>query len=253
MARTRHRPRRGEPGPNVLVEGDDGAYAGPQGGARKLKEAFLESGDLESREFGVPEADLPGGIRHIVNPETVATPSHVPLERPADYHKHHGVPSDNGLYETPDADLTRAPRPAPVPQFLDPVPVYIVEAGEGKRKTRRVAYTDTITLPPVGSDPARLCNTDDERDEVMLLCTSGTNNALFSDSYASLASATATSHGGCGFLSKSATSYTRIATQENLWATSDAASSSQVAVVIVTEVLALWLSPRMCSRSSSSA
>ena len=132
--------------------------------------------------------------------------------------------------------MGRAPRPAPVPEIQDAVPVYIVERGVGKRKSKRVMYTDTINLPAVGSDPAALCGRDEDRDEVMLLCTSGINNVLFSDNYASLASATATTHGGCGFLSKNATTYTRLASQEQIWATSDAASGSQVAVVIVTEV-----------------
>ena len=228
------RPRRGQPGPDVLVEGDTGPRQ-PQGGAR-VGEVFRESGDLASREFGVPQADVPGGKAHVVNPQAVPErPPGVP-QRPADYHKYHGVPSDEGLYETPDDTVGRAPRPAPVPEIQDAVPVYIVERGVGKRKSKRVMYTDTINLPAVGSDPAALCGRDEDRDEVMLLCTSGINNVLFSDNYASLASATATTHGGCGFLSKNATTYTRLASQEQIWATSDAASGSQVAVVIVTEV-----------------
>jgi len=201
-----------------------------------VREVFRESGNLESREYGVPQADIPGGKAHVANPQTVPEkPPGVP-DRPADYHKYHGVPSDDGPYETPDDTVGRAPRPAPVPEIQDAVPVWIVERGVGKRKSKRVAYTDTISLPAVGSDPARLCNADESRDEVLLLCTSGSNNALFSDSYASLAAATATTHGGCGFLSNSATSYLRLATQEQLWATSDTSTASQVAVVVVTEV-----------------
>jgi hypothetical protein len=235
------RPRRGRPGPNVLVDGDTGPTE-PQGGAR-VREMFRESGDLESREFGVPQADVPGGKTHVVNSQTVPErPPGVP-DRPADYHKYHGVPSDDGPYETPDDTVGRAPRPAPVPELQEAVPVYIVERGVGKRKSKWVAYTDTINLPAVGNDPAVLCNRDEDRDEVMLLCTSGTNNVLFSDSYASLAAATATTHGGCGFLSKSATAYTRVATQDTLYATSDAASASQVSVVIITEVPALRVPP----------
>ena len=55
------RPRRGRPGPDVLVEGDTGPRQ-PQGGAR-VREVFRESGDLASREFGVPQADVPGGLK----------------------------------------------------------------------------------------------------------------------------------------------------------------------------------------------
>ena len=227
------RPRRGHPGPNVLVEGDTGPRQ-PQGGAR-LKEIFRESGDLQSREFGVPEADIPGGKTHVTNPETHAhKPPEVP-ERPADYHKYHGVPSDDGPYETPDTSVGPPQHTVGPPKLAEAVPVYIVERPE-KERTKRVAYTDTIALPAVGSDPAVICNRDEGRDEVMLLATDATNNVLFSDVYASLTAATATSKGGCAFLSKAATTYTRIATQDALYATSDAASASHVTVIIITEV-----------------
>src|SRR5229473_836208 len=103
------RPRRGRPGPNVLVEGDTGPRE-PQGGARP---GARESGDLKSREFGVPQADLPGGVVHVVNPETRQAKTAAKAERPADYHKYHGVPSDDGQYETPpdESDLRKPPKP----------------------------------------------------------------------------------------------------------------------------------------------
>lgn len=233
---SKNRPRRGEPGPDVLVSGDTGEYH-PQGGARTGADMYRESGDLDAREFGVPQADLPGGVLHVVNPETHPARTAPRPERPADYHKYHGVPSDDGQYEpTPDeTTLGTPPRPAPVPVVPDAVPVWIVEQGSA-RKTRRTAITDTIMLPAVGSDPARICNADDSRDEIMLLCTDSTHDALFSDDRSSLADATATDHGRCAFLSHSATTYTRVATQAELFGTSADATVSHLAIVVITTV-----------------
>ena len=228
------RPRRGVPGPDVLVTGDTGQYH-PQGGAREPDGIYLESGDLASREFGVPEADLPGGKGHVINPQTLPVrPGGVP-ERPADYHKYHGVPSDDGDYETPDGEVGHAPRPAPMRKVPDAIPVYITEQGSPKRNIR-LAVTDSIMLPAVGNDPARICNWDLGRDEVMLLCTDTVHDALFSDDRASLADATATDHGRCAFLSHTAAAYTRVATQGELWATSADANASHLAIIIITTV-----------------
>jgi hypothetical protein len=230
----RHRPRRGDPGPDVLEQGDVGEYH-PQGGAREDEDVFRESGNLGAREFGVPQADLPGGKGHFINLQAPAEKPAIPPERPADYHKYHGVPSDDGQYEVPEAVPVHQPKPAPVEKIPDAVPVYLVERTAGSR-SRRIATTDTVALPAVGTDPTRICNRDDSRDEIMLLCTDASNNALFSEDRASLADATATDHGRCAFLPKAATSYTRVATQGELWATSDAATGSHVAIIIITTV-----------------
>jgi hypothetical protein len=246
------RPRRGDPGPNVIVTGDEGrrpddegsgTEAGPQGGARTDADVYRESGDLHAREFGVPQADLPGGIRHVINPETHPDQTAPKPERPADYHKYHGVPSDDGQYlPVPDEagiHLSDWPKPEPVPKTADAIPVYIVERGSAGRD-RRVADTDTILLPAVGTDPARICGQDDSRDEIMLLVTAGatTPNALISDDRSSLADATVTSHGRAAFLSASATTYTRIATQAELWGTSDSATPVLLSVIIITTIAA---------------
>ena len=163
MARHRPRPRRGQPGPDVLVEGDIGEYH-PQGGAR-LREVFRESGDLASREFGVPEADLPGGKGHVINPETDATDPAMPPERPADYHKYHGVPSDDGLYVVPDSEVGDAPRPEPVPHIRDAVPVFIIEGGgKVKDKTIRALVTEGPQTIASGTvDPVRIADRDPKR------------------------------------------------------------------------------------------
>ena len=167
MARHRPRPRRGQPGPDILVSGDVGEYH-PQGGAR-LVHAFRESGDLASREFGVPEADLPGGKGHVINPETDAADPAIPPERPADYHKYHGVPSDDGLYVVPDAEVGESERPAPVPKLHDAVPVYIVAQAGPKAKVIRALVTEGPQTIASGTvDPVRIADQDPQRTKLWI-------------------------------------------------------------------------------------
>lgn len=132
--RNRKRPARGPSGPNVLVEGDTGISGGPQGGAG---EPASVSGDLAAREFGVPQADIPGGLKHLVNPESVPAETVEIPRRPADYHKEHGVePLDWEGYRTPpdESEDHRTERPAPEPKWDDAVPVYITtRPGKGDR------------------------------------------------------------------------------------------------------------------------
>ncbi len=221
------RPRRGPNGPNVLVEGDTGPRQ-PQGGAR-VRDLFRESGNLLSREYGVPQADLPGGQTHVVNPETHPhRPPGVP-ERPADYHKYHGVPSDDGPYETPDPSVGRAPRPAPLPETHDAVPVYVVE-GPGGGKVTRSTGCDSISVDPLGSDPTRLLNRDAQRVKVHLLNEDSSTNVR-------VGSRSELAEGRGAMLPAVTNSYLRLDTQDELWAvTVSATLSARVSVIIETEV-----------------
>lgn len=158
MSKSR-RPRRG---PSPLVSGGPGEYH-PQGGAGL--QVLHEGADLQAREFGVPEADVPGGKTHLVNPQAVPeTPAPRP-ERPADSHKYHGVkPLDNGGYDTPpDATEERAPRPAPEPHLSDAVPVFITEGPGSERKIRRLITEGPVTLAAGTTDPVRLADRDPDR------------------------------------------------------------------------------------------
>jgi hypothetical protein len=163
----RHRPRRGEPGPDVLAEGDVGEYH-PQGGAREDQDAYRESGNLQAREFGVPQADLPGGKGHTVNPPTRPEKPAVPPERPADYHKYHGVPSDDGQYEVPDGEVGKTPKPAPVEKIPDAVPVYIVE-GTSARVIRTASPRHIICPASTAAEPVRVCGKNTRRARIGLL------------------------------------------------------------------------------------
>lgn len=167
MSRNRRRPRRGPAGPNVLVEGDPGSTIGvsrdAQGGA---EDGATESGNLAAREFGVPQADIPGGVRHLVNAETVPTATVEVIPRPADYHKEHGVkpPDWEGYQVPPDESVPeRATRPAAEPAWHDAVPVYVTD-GPGKGNRILALVTEGPVTYPTGTvDPVRIAVRDQHR------------------------------------------------------------------------------------------
>jgi hypothetical protein len=233
--RTRHRPRRGGGDSDPLIAGDTGTYAGQQGG--ELPGPY-ETGDLESREFGVPQADIPGGKQHIVNRPTHSYrpgPDQVEV-RPADLHKFHGVePHDLGGYVTPpDATQdTDAPRPEPEPQISDAVPVYIVESPESKVTRKNIAFN--INVGNATTRPVRICGNDPNRVEIMLLNESNTDIRI-SDTEAGLQNAAAAGAGDGALISHSTTSYTTIKGQSELYAlTTSNSNGGALSVIIITE------------------
>ena len=177
--RNPRRPHRGpRDGRNVLISGDVPGDLGsrqPQGGARPVKEEWRESGNLEAREFGVPQADIPGGVRHLVNPETIPhTPPGV-YERPADYHKYHGVESDDGQYYPPPGDVAGPREPGTVPKVEDAVPVYIIEGG-GHNRIRALTTEGPMVIAAGTVDPVRL-GTRDQRRTKFWICNENTPTA----------------------------------------------------------------------------
>lgn len=224
---TRHRPRRGsDHGANVLVSGDTNRE--PQGGA---KPGASESGDLEAREYGVPQADLPGGLNHLVNPQTHPAPPVDKGERPADAHKYHGVPpQDDGEYVTPPRTVDKPPKPEKVPRWKEAVPVYQVEGPDGSGARVRVSTHDSILAPVQGHDPARLCNQDENRVELHLLNEDASTNCRVG-TYAELA------EGRGSMLPAVTNSYLKLLTQSELWVTTVSATlTARVSVIQVTEV-----------------
>jgi hypothetical protein len=227
------RPKRGDGGP--LVEGDTGAYAGPQGGAMP---GASESGDLHAREFGTPQADLPGGKPHLVNQQ--AKPAKTPDkgERPADYHKYHGVESDDGQYVTPPTEpVTGHPKAEPLPKISDAVPVYIVEHSD-KETTYRDAEPVNINVNPNTKEPTRICNLNPKRTELLLLNEdSATDIRIGKLDELQVSSAQGTGPAGNGALIWHGTnSYTRLRTQGELWAITTSTASARLSVIEVTEV-----------------
>jgi len=235
------RPHRGPPGPDVLVTGDTGPRQ-PQGGARDIaREGPSESGDLAAREFGVPQADLPGGVRHLVNPQT-RVDSPAPYEpRPADYHKEHGVePHDWGQYVTPPDESEHHPaeRPLPVPHDPGAVPVYILEAPH-KRRTIRTTICSNVNVRAAGQEPSRLCNRDPNRVELHILNEDSTVDIRVSEKFSELqgTSAQGTGPAGAGALIWHGTnSYTKLKTQEQLFAITTSAAAARMSVIQIVEI-----------------
>lgn len=162
----RHRPHRGPAGPEIEVGDPFGQYE-KQGGAQP---GDTESGNLQAREYGVPQADIPGGLNHLANRQSEAEKPAHKGERPADAHKYHGVPPhDNGLYHKPERadELGAQAKAEPEPKFDETVPVRVVQA-YGERYPIRKLITEgpqTVTGPEPGSDPIRLADRDPKRSK----------------------------------------------------------------------------------------
>lgn len=241
---TRHRPSRGKAGPEIELGDPFGQYE-KQGGEAP---GASESGDLQSREFGVPQADIPGGVNHLVNEQAKPVKPVHHGERPADAHKYHGVPPmDDGLYTKPgraDEQERDHQKPPPVRhKYSEAVPVSIVEDPERPHVRRTsVCYSVNIAAgnPATGSnEPTRICNRDDDRVSIQVLNEDSSTDIRISEDYNRLLtqSAQGTGPAGAGSLIWHGTnSYTRLETQEPLWGITTGAASARLSVIITTEV-----------------
>jgi hypothetical protein len=193
----------------------------------------------------VPQADIPGGKGHVASGQSVPErPPGVP-DRPADYHKYHGVPSDDGPYETPDAEVGRAPRPAPVPEISEAVPVYIVEEPAARSKRREAAF-DSISVASATSvtsgtaEPTRILNRDDSRVEVLILNEDSSVDIRVSQDKSQLMNPQAQGApgggGGGALIWHGTNSYTKFVTQAEMWAVTTTSANALLSVIVVTEV-----------------
>lgn len=142
----------------------------------------LQPGTPEGDEIGLSarqqggESPIRGGRNHITNAQTVPQPVPVPDAEP----EHggilaHGVTPDTHTFRE-RADMVRGPNePKPVvpvyrkiPDAPIPVPVYVVEPGQGARPLHTVA-TDRYTVPPAGTAAIRIAGRDATRSRILLL------------------------------------------------------------------------------------
>lgn len=193
MATTRHRPTRGRGGPSRGEAGPEIEIGDPFGQYEKQggdQPGATESGDLQSREFGVPQADVPGGLKHLVNTETIPEKTAHKGAQPADYHKFHGVPpQDLDLYTfPPQADEVGAvPRGEAVPRESEAVPVFITE-GPGKGQRVRALFSHgPLTLAANMVDPVRLSVRDPYRHKWYVTCENTQGTLRIGSSYELLA------------------------------------------------------------------
>ena len=237
---TRHKPRRGyDPHDRELIYGDEGEYE-KQGGAAP---GPSESGNLMSREFGVPQADIPGGKTHLVNPETQ---HHRPPARPQQQPvvNAHGVPPNELQYSFPSKadEIGKAPRPAPEPKHLDDVvPVRIV-AEEGEAQWIKKTLCFNVRVKAVqGGDVTRIVDRDEHRLKLKILNEDSTTDIRVSHQEEELmtASAQGTGIAGSGALIYHATnSYTDLEDcQDALFGVTTSTSlTALLSVIVVTAV-----------------
>lgn len=249
-SRGRQRPKRGaSPRDNGLVEiieGDNPPYGegyGPQGEPGP----FPYFGDEPTREFGTPDADIPGGLKHLINKPTAHKKPPATYERPADYHKYHGVaPTEPGHdYDRPvvhDEEASRRARPVPEPKVHeDAVPVRIVaEEGEDTWIKKTMAFNIRVNKVQAG-DVTRICDRDPHRLKLKVLNEDSSTDIRVSNSESELeiASAQGTGIAGEGALIYHATNtYTDLEDcQDAMFAvTTSTTLTALLSVIIVTAV-----------------
>jgi len=197
----------------------------------------------QGRDIGLDDRQIPSGIPHLVQEQTVAAKPAVP-ERPPIFRgdMQHGVPAIAGVddnFTDPDDKITpghearrhgsqpvRYQLPPPDP---DPLPVYIVERSK-KIPVRREALMGSITVAAQGGEPTRICSTDPNRVQISLLNEDPVNIIRFASTQ------TALSSGDAAALPAVTNSYLRIRTQGELWAVVAAAATAKLSVIIETEI-----------------
>jgi hypothetical protein len=177
---------------------------------------------------------VPGGLRHIINYETVQ--QHVPSPEPPplyDGMMAHGVPAEPRSEEMQIAAERgtgrKAPRIAPEKPAERPpaVPVYLVE-GEGGPSVIRSAHPRQVVIPNNASDAQLLCGRNPNRVRVGLLNEDTATNVRFGNSPGEL------SNGAGALLPWPTNSYLWLETQDRLYALTTSATLS-VTVSVVEE------------------
>ena len=163
-----HRPKRGAAGPDIEIGDPFGQYE-YQGGAAP---GASESGDLQSREFGVPQADIPGGLNHLVNTEAhPVKPPKTPQQQPVI--NDHGVPPVDGTqYEFPAKADKQGHQPKPAPerrrQFDEAVPVRIEKDPDIRNPIWKLISEGPHTVTGPTAEPIRLADLPCQRGQHQL-------------------------------------------------------------------------------------
>lgn len=191
---------------------------------------------MSQRTQGIP-SPIPGGREHIANAPAIRQQVPVPDSKPeiTDLNAH-GVPHGSAtsreraeIMRGPNTVHQRAnPAPTPVVERPAPIPVYVVQ--DGKAEVLRAAYPRTFTVPGnSGNDPVRICGRDQNRTAVMILNESTAHNIRVAQRPSDL------NLGGGALIPYPTNSYTRIDTQDELYAISADSSSAQISVIQITE------------------
>lgn len=221
-ARGRNRPvRTGDHVEEVRRDSYDPGPGTPEGNAIGESELTDPSG-----------SPIPGGLRHIVNYETVQ--QHVPSPEPPpafDGMMAHGTPAEprsEAMQRAAERGSDKRDYRPEAARVLPPpmaVPVYITEE-PGRARVFRSAHPSHITVPNNASDAQLVCGRNPSRVRIALLNEDGSTNIRLANSSAELV------NGAGAFLMKGQTSYVWLETQDRLYAVTDSATNTAVLSII---------------------
>jgi hypothetical protein len=117
----------------------------------------------EGRELGIDDRNIPGGLEHLVSPETPPTKPQVPAQRRLKDDVAHGVPitDPDKPYAKPEAGKIQLPVFTRPPEEEIAVPVYQVERPGDARTIRTFISGGPVTLVP--GEVRRIADRDSKR------------------------------------------------------------------------------------------
>jgi hypothetical protein len=184
----------------------------------------------EGRELGIDDRDIPGGLEHLVSPETPPTKPQVPAQRHLKDDVAHGVPvtDPDKPYAKPEAGKLQLPVFTRPPEEEIAVPVYQVERPGDARTIRTFISGGPVTLVP--GEVKRIADRDPKRVKLYVTNESGTANYYIR--VGSLEDADA----GMGFGIPGARTIQEFTTQDELWVTNVSTASITISWGYETEV-----------------
>jgi hypothetical protein len=183
----------------------------------------------EGRELGIDDRDIPGGLEHLVSPETPPTKPQVPAQRHLKDDVAHGVPPENPdePYAKPEAGKILPPVFTRPPEEEIAVPVYQVERPGDARTIRTFISGGPVTLVP--GQVRRIADRDPRRVRFYVINENGT-----SSNYVRIGSIEDADAGSGIAISGSNT--LDLVTQEELWAVNVSQSNVVISWGYETEV-----------------
>jgi hypothetical protein len=167
----------------------------------------------EGRELGIDDRDIPGGLEHLVSPETPPTKPQVPAQRHFKDDVAHGVPvtDPDKPYAKPEAGKIQLPVFTRPPEEEIAVPVYQVERPGDARTIRTFISGGPVVLAP--GEVKRIADRDPKRVKLYVINEAGT--ASYEIRVGSLEDADA----GMGFAIPGTRTTQEFTTQDELWVT----------------------------------
>jgi hypothetical protein len=184
----------------------------------------------EGRELGIDDRDIPGGLEHLVSPETPPTKPQVPAQRHFKDDVAHGVPitDPDEPYAKPEAGKFQLPVFSRPPEEEIAVPVYQVERPGDARTIRAFVSGGPLTLAP--GEVIRIASRDPKRVRFYV------GNESSTASYYIRVGSLDDVEGGMGFGIPGQRVIQEFTTQDELWAANVSTSDITISWGYETEV-----------------